>query len=435
MVLLPTFWPNLPPLGISYISEILSLNNIEHDIFDFNIDFYKNSSVDLRKNWTFYDFNSSKYFIQRYLEEKNETISELIFKIVEILKSYNLVGFSLFSTNRYLSIKIIEKLKEINSSIIIIGGGPDLTLNKDIYEKILDIKFYGNAIFEFDNFCKNLSKTFFEKNYCMDYKNENDYSLLQKVFPKFNKIEINKYLRKNCVPIITSFGCIGKCKFCTERLLFGKPILYDSEFLIYNIRYYLEKFNRNWVTFYDSMINIYPLKFKEFLKKLLDFQNNIKFSNKFYWDAQLGIQPFIDDETIELMKRTGCINLFIGLESGSGNVLKKMNKLFNLDDAVDLFNRLNKFNIHFEISLIIGFPGETEDDFNLTLKFLKENKKLIPKIAQINPFIYYPSLKNEIEENEIICKEEVENRYKKIINFIKKENFNFTNEYLGNLII
>ncbi|MCX8058544.1 MAG: radical SAM protein [Spirochaetes bacterium] len=437
----------MPPLGLSYISEILSINNIEHTIKDFNIFFYKKVDKNLQKKWTFYDFNSSKYFLKFYLKEYEETIID---KIIYELQEFDIIGFSLFSTNRYISIKVINRIKELFEEKIIIGGGPDITLNFEKYKDLIDIPFFGDSIDNFDIFCKILIKEYsnrsdnkflsgnIKKNdivyFFRNIINENKFNniLIDNIIPKFDRFDLNTYLRKNCLPIVFNLGCIGKCKFCTEKYLF-KVKTTSPESLIERILFYYFSYNKNWITFYDSMINISPCKLKEFLINFYNIQKGKKIS--FFWDAQFGIKPDVDKETINLFNKTGCINLFIGLESGSDRVLKKMKKLFNSSDAIEVFKRLNFYKIFFEISLIIGFPGETEQDFELTLKFLKENKKLIPKIAQINPFILYESLEGDFDKEEIIPDEVITERYKKLIDFIKKENFNFTEEYLGNLIL
>jgi radical SAM superfamily enzyme YgiQ (UPF0313 family) len=345
---------------------------------------------------------------------------------------------------------------------LIFAGGPDLTLNKKEYEGLFDIVFEGEALFEFSKFCQILIKyydkySFNEDNFDRLYikkneiineynnyiekfkrvnsenylKKDNNYIKFEKIFPKFERIKVDNYLRKNCLPILLSKGCIANCKFCTERKLYQTPMFFDENDILERLNFYYFRYKKNWFTFYDSMINLYPKKLKDFLLKFYYFQKEKGI--KLYWDAQFGIKPIVDDETISLMKETGCVNLFIGLESGSDKILKKMNKLFTTEDALIIFEKLNKYKIHFEISIIIGFPGETENDFNLTLDFLKKNKKLIPKIAQINPFILYDNIKVDFKNEELISDELKEKRYRDFINFIKQNDFLYTGEYLGNL--
>ena len=133
------------------------------------------------------------------------------------------------------------------------------------------------------------------------------------------------------------------------------------------------------------------------------------------------------------IKKSGCYNLFVGLESGSDATLKKMNKGFSAQDAKIFFEKLNAAGLFFGISIIVGYPGETEGDFQESLAFVVRNKGLIPKIEQVNPFVYYegtPVLpaggyrpnKASLQRMWLFIKE------------IKRDRFKYTNAFLGNLV-
>jgi radical SAM superfamily enzyme YgiQ (UPF0313 family) len=129
------------------------------------------------------------------------------------------------------------------------------------------------------------------------------------------------------------------------------------------------------------------------------------------------------------MKKSGCYNLFVGLESGSNNMLRAMNKGFNLETALDFFKSLNKAKLQFEISLIFGYPGETEGNFRDSLDFIRQNKKLIPKIAQANPFVdYLGDHENKYPLNT------VKSRIRKFLRILELEKIRYTKSFINNLI-
>ena len=106
-----------------------------------------------------------------------------------------------------------------------------------------------------------------------------------------------------------------------------------------------------------------------------------------------------------------------------------MNKGFTAREAVGFFKKLNSAGLFFGVSIIIGYPGETEAEFRQSMDFIIKNKPLIPKIEQINPFTYYDGTdackkadKNSAERLDIFIKE------------IKSHGFKYTNAFLGNLI-
>ncbi len=132
---------------------------------------------------------------------------------------------------------------------------------------------------------------------------------------------------------------------------------------------------------------------------------------------------------IEKIKTSGCYNLFIGLESGCDKTLKKMNKGFTIKDAMSFFKKLNSTGIFFGVSIITGYPGETEPDFMESLNFIIKNKSLIPKIEQINPFTYYDGINTKKTGNKDSLK-----RLDIFIETIKSHGFKYTNAFIGNLI-
>jgi radical SAM superfamily enzyme YgiQ (UPF0313 family) len=151
------------------------------------------------------------------------------------------------------------------------------------------------------------------------------------------------------------------------------------------------------------------------------------------WEAQIAVRKDMDEALFEKIKKSGCYNLFIGLESGSDNTLKKMNKGFTGNDAVEFFKKLNNAGLFFGISLIVGYPGETEKNFKASLDFIIQNKDLIPKIEQINPFTYYDGTDTDGSKDYKLNPGSIK-KMELFIKEIKKHNFKYTNAFLGNLI-
>jgi anaerobic magnesium-protoporphyrin IX monomethyl ester cyclase len=82
------------------------------------------------------------------------------------------------------------------------------------------------------------------------------------------------------------------------------------------------------------------------------------------------------------MKVTGCIHLAWGLESGCQRVLELMNKrFFDMELAKKVIVDTYEVGINQSISLIAGFPGETEEMFGETLVFLREYRRYFSKVS------------------------------------------------------
>ena len=84
----------------------------------------------------------------------------------------------------------------------------------------------------------------------------------------------------------------------------------------------------------------------------------------------------IDDKFLELLSKYPCIaqHLHMPLQSGSKTVLKRMCRKYNVEDYINKVNKITKIlpNIAITTDVIVGFPGETEEEFNETYNFIKK---------------------------------------------------------------
>jgi radical SAM superfamily enzyme YgiQ (UPF0313 family) len=140
----------------------------------------------------------------------------------------------------------------------------------------------------------------------------------------------------------------------------------------------------------------------------------------------------MSDALLRKMKSSGCVNLFVGLESGSDGVLGKMKKGFTVYEALCFFHRLRQAGLQYEVSLIAHYPGETEGEFLQTLEFLRNNPDAVNKIAQVSLFKKYPGSETEIpvgyNDTEGLAK------IGRIMDALKECGIPYTPSYINNLI-
>ena len=95
------------------------------------------------------------------------------------------------------------------------------------------------------------------------------------------------------------------------------------------------------------------------------------------------------DETIQAMSETPCVmpHLHLAVQSGSTRVLKAMNRKYTREQYLDLVERLRSAmpGLALSTDIIVGFPGETEEDFEDTLSMVKE-----AGFSSAYTFIYSP---------------------------------------------
>ena len=188
-----------------------------------------------------------------------------------------------------------------------------------------------------------------------------------------NEIIYNHYGEKE-IAIITSRGCAFDCAFCGGAKSLNKDIttrIRTEESVITEIREILSA--------YPDIQSIRVLD-DLFLRngKSIDMTNNIflKFPH-LSWRGMVHVLSLAKDvEKVKKLRRGRCRELFIGIESGSESVRRKINKLGTIDDIITVSKAILESGIDLKGSFIYGFPGETKEDFQKTYELASKIKEI-----------------------------------------------------------
>lgn len=425
LTLAPVFWPKMPPLGIAYLQSFAAKHGIGVDLLDLNNYFYSRVSEDLKKSWL---ISCNRPLEENIFEIIKNDYAESYKRVFERMSSYDIVGFSCFKSNFKATLAIARALKESKPRIEVIFGGPEIArlafkspfMLEDGFDGLSGFSVVGEGEGPFLSYLNGTHQS----QRVVNFSELDDLSQLP--FPAYSGLDLAAYPRKKSISILSSRGCVRACRFCSERLLYRKfrtrPVVHIMEELSF-----YKKNGVDFFVFHDSMINA-DMKHLEGICESI----RAKFG-PLPWEAQLGIDERMPDSLFRKIEKSGCYNLFIGLESGCDRTLKNMNKGFTTSGALAFFERLHKAGLFFGVSMIVGFPGETEEDFYESLGFIVRHKNIIPKIEQVNPFVYYegtdvaPDLSREINTASL-------KRYEIFTGTIKKEGIRHTNAFLGNLM-
>jgi len=237
------------------------------------------------------------------------------------------------------------------------------------------------------------------------------------------KISTEK-IPKNPVIGITqiSEGCLGNCAFCATKLAKGSLYSFPQEDILNSVKSDLEKGCKEiWLTSQD--LASYGLdsgnpKLPELLNKILCLP--------FDFYLRLGMMnpnnvTKIKKDLIKIFKNEKVYKfLHIPVQSGSNRILKEMNRFYTHEDFLELVNEFRKEvpNIVISTDIIVGFPGEAEQDFKETLDLLKEVKPEILNLSKYWPMKGTPASKLKQVPREIVIKRvtETQNIYKSLQN-------------------
>jgi radical SAM superfamily enzyme YgiQ (UPF0313 family) len=144
------------------------------------------------------------------------------------------------------------------------------------------------------------------------------------------------------------------------------------------IEYFVKNFGVNEFHIEDLDPTISDERIREICREIIDRKLNIN------WKIAAGtkVETIRSEETLDWMAKAGCRYISISPETGSPELLKKINKPFNLEHAVKLVKHMNKVGIRSQACFVLGFPEETDADRQMTWNLVKDmTKKGIDEIA------------------------------------------------------
>lgn len=163
----------------------------------------------------------------------------------------------------------------------------------------------------------------------------------------------------------TAKSCPFACSFCGFPQRAGKYKYLSVELVEKELNAIRDIGGVTTITFLDDTFNVPKKRFQEILRMMI--ANNYGFKWNSFYRSDHG-----DEETIKLMAEAGCEGVFLGVESGSDETLKRMNKTARRKNYLESIPWLTQNNIISHASVIIGFPGETEESAAETVSLIEE---------------------------------------------------------------
>ena len=193
-------------------------------------------------------------------------------------------------------------------------------------------------------------------------------------FPDYSDYELATYTTKKglvALPITGSRGCVRACTFCDIASMWPKYKFRSGKSIAKEIKTQVAKYNAKAFRFTDSLINGSMKAFREMTYELSDFRMSMPSDNRFTWDSHFIVRPErqMPPEDFVKMANSGAGTVLIGVESGSPAVREHMKKGYKDEDLHYSLNQLFKNNIKVRFLMIIGYPTETKEDFQMTLDF------------------------------------------------------------------
>lgn len=184
--------------------------------------------------------------------------------------------------------------------------------------------------------------------------------------PAHDLIDISKYSHAlssgaYTAYIQTSRGCPFKCRFCDMRMT--KFRSRSVEHVFHEIKVLVERGVRE-IFFLDDTITVNKKRLISLCQKLLHEKIKIKYKISSRVNT-------IDEEMLYFLKKSGCVRIHYGVESGSQRILNTLQKGITIEQIIHAFDITKRSGIATYAYLMIGMPTETADDFKETLSLVQ----------------------------------------------------------------
>jgi radical SAM superfamily enzyme YgiQ (UPF0313 family) len=158
-------------------------------------------------------------------------------------------------------------------------------------------------------------------------------------------------------------GCPNRCDFCTISAMYGSQLRRRP---VSEVAAEYASFRGKVIIFWDDNI----AADMDYAKRLCDA---IAPYRK-WWSSQASVHAGHDDEFLSAAARSGCKQLFLGLESISQRSMAEVNKRFNkVSEYARVIDRLHSHGIAVQAGIVFGFDHDTPDVFDDTVEFLEDN--------------------------------------------------------------
>ncbi len=182
----------------------------------------------------------------------------------------------------------------------------------------------------------------------------------------------------------SSFGCPEPCTFCCSPLITGRRWkAIPGRQLAEEIAELQQRFGFDVLRFQDANFGVAEKRTKEFCEALVDLKVPI------HWNGTIEIETIMryKEETLDLLEDSKCHLLWLGAETGTKEMQERIKKHIDIDHIPEAIGKLAKRNIVPGTFWIIGYPGETRESMEETLKRAASVKYAYPIAgSEVYPF-------------------------------------------------
>lgn len=292
--------------------------------------------------------------------------------------SFDLVGITVFSPVYFEVINIFNRIKKVDNKVPICLGGPYVTtIREDIFKETpADFAAYGEGEHTFSELISHLKgeRNLSDINGLM-YNNGNGGIIVNPEREKINDLnslplpayDIFPMKRYPLHRMVTSRGCPFTCAWCNSSSIWDHSHRSTSpENMLNEVEFLIRNYGKKIFVFGDNSFNVDLERVEAFCDLLLEKSINI------LWSVSLRADIMTQD-IAHKMKKAGCYNVSIGIESANNYILEKIGKGTNIDKITTGIKMLKNAGIEIMSQYVMGSPFETLENIKESIEYAKQS--------------------------------------------------------------
>jgi len=345
-----------------------------------------------------YNYLRDTDFKVRIIDERIDNIPSAIRALGKDILCFGISSFTGIQIKNGLN--IARQLKAHSPDVPIVWGGwhPSSLPEQTLQHPLVDIVVRGQGevtfkelVFALDkgNDLSGIEGVSYKKNGIIVHNPDRQLSgVIENIRIPFEAVPVDKYIYKKpfaeqsdrTIGIITSLGCPYHCGFCAVTGVYKRKVFFrNMDHVLEEIDYLANQHKISSITIDDDNFFVSPERVMKFSQALLGRPYKIS------WDAGVSADLLLskyDDAALDVIKRSGCTQLYIGAESGSDEALRMIGKQATVAHTYEFVKKMKDVGIRASFSSMVGLPVTSPDEVHQTID-------MILKCREINPDFDY----------------------------------------------
>ncbi len=265
----------------------------------------------------------------------------------------DVVGITFHTPSAYHAYDLAARFR--SRGVFVVMGGPHVTLLPEEASRHADVIFVGEAEGNWEEFLSGFQARTYRRVYRQAYAPSLEDS------PMARKALYHRHDYTSGVLFATR-GCSNRCDFCTVAVMYRHGLRRRP---VAEVAAEYASFKGKRIIFWDDNIAGDKEYAKELFRAIAPYRK--------WWSSQASLHVGEDDELLEEAARSGCKQLFLGLESISQPSMDGVRKGFNrVEDYARIVDRIHAHGIAVQAGIVFGFDDDTPEIFKDTVQFLED---------------------------------------------------------------